>query len=590
MNVAANYDELKQGALEGLREVASLAQRSGAQTMARILREDRIPRLADNRFHLVVLGEFNHGKTTLVNALLGEGLLPTGVTPTTALIHSIEYGPEPRAVAHAADGTGATVAMGALSDYEVGGRAIEDRIERIELRHPSPFLAEGLVLVDTPGVNDINEARAEITYGYIPRSDAVLFLLDAGQILKESERAFVSGKLLAASRDKVVFVVNKMDLLTPEEQEEALTYARTHLEKLIESPKVFGISAERYLEGDKEGSGIPALLDELTRFLREERGRVLLDNAIDAGVRTIRTLRTGVEIQRQALSMEQSDLRRRLQALEADLEDSQSRMAERRQRIGEDVAAVKALVRSEVESFGRRFAQALPAEVEASDAKDLQQYLGGFIESRFRDFAEEQAVDIERRLAQVAEQALSFVADDARARASKLGAALGPGLANVDLAVDTRAYDVGVFAVGALGVTLMVFSNVVVGGAMALAAPALAYLFKGRTERQVKERALADGPRVIMEAATRMADALDDRIDEFAQRLLDFVAKINDEMTRSIAELVQKAASAAGAGQAARDALEADAGMTLVKLADLEGSLEGIRRSLWANGTGKGRA
>src|SRR5690606_15567877 len=125
--------------------------------------------------------------------------------------------------------------------------------------------------------------------------------------------------------------------------------------------------------------------------------------AIDAGVRTIRTLRTGVEIQRQALSMEAADLRRRLKALEADLEHSQTRMAERKQRIGEDVAAVKALVRSEVESFGRRFAQALPAEIEASDAKDLQAYLGGFIESRFRDFAEEQAGEIERRLQQVAE-------------------------------------------------------------------------------------------------------------------------------------------------------------------------------------------
>lgn len=585
--MAATYDELKQSALDGLREVASLAHRSGAQSMARVLREDRIPRLADDRFHLVVLGEFNHGKTTLVNALLGEGLLPTGVTPTTALIHTIEYGPEPHAIAHAADGTGSTLSMGALADYEVGGRAVEDRVERIELQHPSPFLAEGLVLVDTPGVNDINEARAEITYGYIPRSDAVLFLLDAGQILKESERAFVSGKLLSASRDKVLFVVNKMDLLTPDEQEEALTYARTHLEKLIDSPKVFGISASRYLEGDEEGSGIPVFLEALTRFLREERGRVLLDNAIDAGIRTIRTLRTGVEIQRQALSMEQSELRRRLAALAEDLEDSQTRMHERRKRIGEDISAAKALVRSEIESFGRRFAQALPAEIEASDAKDLQQYLGGFIESRFRDFAEEQAVEIERRLGELAERALSFVADDARARASKLGATLGPGLANVDLAVDTRAYDAGVFAVGALGVTMMMFSNVIVGGAMALAAPALAYLFKGRTERQVKERALADGPKVIMEAAARMADALDERIDEFAQRLLEFVAKVNDEMTRSIAELVQKAATAAEAGQSAKDALEADAGMTLVKLADLEGGLEGIRRNLWANGSGK---
>ena len=63
-------------------------------------------------------------------------------------------------------------------------------------------------------MNDLSLQRADITYSYIPRADAVLFLLDAGQILKESERVFLNDKLLKASRDKIVFVITKWDLLS----------------------------------------------------------------------------------------------------------------------------------------------------------------------------------------------------------------------------------------------------------------------------------------------------------------------------------------------------------------------------------------
>jgi predicted GTPase len=74
------------------------------------------------------------------------------------------------------------------------------------------------VLVDTPGVNDLSLQRADITYEYIPKSDAVLFLVDAGQPVKESERVFLQEKLLAQSRDKIVFVVAKRDIWDASEQ------------------------------------------------------------------------------------------------------------------------------------------------------------------------------------------------------------------------------------------------------------------------------------------------------------------------------------------------------------------------------------
>ncbi|MCA9535292.1 MAG: dynamin family protein [Myxococcales bacterium] len=578
--MAADYTELRSEALTRLRNVARLAKSAGAATLAKTLEQDRIARLRDERFHLVVLGEFNHGKTTFVNALLGKAVLPSGVTPTTAVIHRIRHGEEQSATAVRTDGTEERLPFADIANYEVGGSAIADGVQHLDLEYPNTVLGEGVILVDTPGVNDLNDARAEITYEYIPKADAVIFLLDAGQILKESERQFIVGKLLSASRDKVVFVVNKMDLLDAEEQAEALAYARMNLAKLVPEPRVFGISAEQALEGAAD-SGLPELSEFLTRYLREERGRVLIDNGLEAGIRAAQTLVTGIEVQQRALQMEASDMERRLGALEADLDASEERIAARSARIRENIAAVKAVVRADVLSFGRSFAQSLPGEIDAAEAKDLQAHLAGFIEARFREFAEDQTEEIAKRLERVAEEAIAFVSEDAKTQAERLRKSLGEGGPALHLEVNTLAYDVSVFAVGAFGVTLMVLSNIVVGGAMALAAPVLAYVFRGRAEKQTKERAKAEAPKAVEDAAAKMADAFDERIDEFGQRLAAFVAQANAEVTRSVAELIRTAREARGRGESALAELSNGTGMTLVQLSDERAQMERLRASLW---------
>ena len=304
----ADYQNLKSTVLASLREVAELAEDTGSRSLAHRLRSDRIPRLEEERFHLVVLGEFNHGKTTFVNALLGAPVLPTGVTPTTAVIHHVVHGETPHATAVAEGGAQKELQVEHVADYVVGGNAAADDVRYLEIDYPASILDGGVVLVDTPGVNDLNSTRAEITYSYLPRADAILFLLDAGQILKESERAFIANKLLTQSRDKVIFVINKIDLLEDDEREEAIAYARTHLSRLVEEPKIYAVSAQRSLEGDPDGGGLTQLTGELKAYLTDERGRVLLDNALDAGLRASGTLRQSIQIQKRALEMDQVDL------------------------------------------------------------------------------------------------------------------------------------------------------------------------------------------------------------------------------------------------------------------------------------------
>src|SRR5690242_417279 len=187
--------ERKAAIRQVLLDLAEVAERAGLSSAARDIRETRLPKLDEERFSIVVLGEFNHGKSTFINALLGEAILPVGITPTTAVLAHVKHGPKLTATAVYESGTRQTIEPGKLA--------------HVEITHPAAILEDNVTIIDTPGVNDINDQRAEITYGYVPRADAVIFLLDAGQILTASERQFLEERILRSSRDRLVFVVTK---------------------------------------------------------------------------------------------------------------------------------------------------------------------------------------------------------------------------------------------------------------------------------------------------------------------------------------------------------------------------------------------
>src|SRR5262245_22072951 len=380
-----------------LRDLLRLADRVGAKTLGGRIGADLVEKLEADRFNLVVVGEFNHGKTTFVNSLLGGGVLPVGVTPTTAVIHHLEYAEAARAEVVFESGERHAVPFERIKQFAVGGdraslrgdhsnHGADDDVKDLEVGYPAELLRERIVLVDTPGVNDLSLQRADITYSYIPRSDAVLFLLDAGQPLKESERVFLNEKLLGQSRDKIIFVVTKCDIWTDDERAEALAYIRGELGKLVREPIVFPVSAERALEGNAEASGMPELLEHLTRFLAEERGRILLDNALGEGLDAARLLRRGIDARRRTFAMSSEELTRRIDALEKDLAGQHKTIEERRSAIREEIAAIKAWVKRDLDHFVEDVTGKLEKTIEDTSSRDLKLHLGAFLQKTFTEW------------------------------------------------------------------------------------------------------------------------------------------------------------------------------------------------------------
>jgi len=161
---------------------------------------------------------------------------------------------------------------------------------------------------------------------------------------------------------------------------------------------------------------------------------------------------------------------------------------------------------------------------------------------------------------------------------------LGPAETKVEIKVDTLKYDASVFALGALGTTVFLFVNQLVGGVLALAAPLLAMVLRGRVATEVKAEAKEQGPLAVDRVATLIGPKLDEIIDGFGARLLEFVSQAGDALARGIADVLDQALrerKASDAQQAATpDVKQIDASIS--NLRAIEERIAEIRQRVWS--------
>lgn len=578
------FRERKLDVTVALQELSDIAGTLGAKSLKERLDRDLVKKMEEDRFHLVVVGEFNHGKSSFVNALLGETVLPVGVTPTTAAIHHLKYSDTPEAtVVYANGGRRESIPFADTRKFAVGGGSSPDEVDYLEVGYPAPLLKERILLVDTPGVNDLSLQRADITYSYIPRADAVLFLLDAGQILKESERQFLQDKLLKASRDKIVFVITKWDILNDDEKKEALAYARSQLANLVKDPVVFPVSAETALQGGKMAeSGMPELLAHLTTFLAEERGRILLDNALGEGLNVAGLLSKGVDARRRSLAMKTEELERRIKMLEEDLAGAAGTIEQRRIKIREEVSGIKVGAQKDLDRFVEETIRQLPNVIDSAKKEDLRKFLPAFLEDTFKQWAEAEGKEIGAKLEELAEKTIALIKDDANEATKRVAATLGHDVKKLDIQIDTFRYDAGVAAVLMVGIGTMMFVNFMVGGLLTIAAPILAIVVRDRVDAEYKKRAKEQAPDVIRAAAKQVGPKLDEMIEDFAKKLDAWVVTAGEELYREVLEVLngsREARAKADHDEAkAKEEVEAQD----ARLAKARTRVEELRATLWA--------
>ncbi|NOK78700.1 MAG: dynamin [Chloroflexi bacterium AL-N5] len=258
-------------------------------------------------FRLLVLGDMKRGKSTFLNALIGENLLPSDVNPCTALLTILKYGAEKRVTVHFSNGNSPeqldsqsfkeryTIAPEEAKEWAEKHQQAFPNVSHAVVEYPLALLEKGVEIVDSPGLND-TEARNELSLGYINNCHAILFVLRASQPCTMAERRYLENYLKERGLS-IFFLINAWDqvkesLIDPDDAQELAT-AESKLRKVFHThlapycqvdganlygERVFEISALKALrkqikdtDAPLEGTGFPVFMGALNTFLTEER-------------------------------------------------------------------------------------------------------------------------------------------------------------------------------------------------------------------------------------------------------------------------------------------------------------------------------
>lgn len=299
--------------LQQINHIASgLKMANAANQISEILQ-----RIMGATFHLVVVGEFSRGKSTFVNALLGRRILPASKNPTTAIISKIVYGDTPAYQIFYKDHRQDDLAEAAFKKLTAPpepdesdpdsvqtfskAQKIISAIDFARISYPLPFCKDKVEVVDTPGTNDLNVGRMEITYGYLNQADAVILLLAAYQPLTASEAQFLKERILGNQIQDIFFVIShKDDLDTPEQEQDVVNFITKHLREILpagfdlrnriflvnslgalyfhmqEQGEVLTVKQELKLPDTFGDTGFPDFEFALGKFLADEKGMAKL--------------------------------------------------------------------------------------------------------------------------------------------------------------------------------------------------------------------------------------------------------------------------------------------------------------------------
>ena len=290
-------------------------------------------RVSTNLFKVLVIGEFKRGKSTFINALLGQEILPAYSEPCTAIISEIKWGESPRAILHYSDQSEDSntkvkeVSVEKLDEYitiplfnNKNTFNPHDRYKKIDIIWPLELCRNGIELIDSPGLNE-NQVRSDITQSYLPIVDATLFVLSCDVLASQSELRTIEIMRTIGHQD-IFFIANKFDTIREREQERFKKYALSKLTPLtrLGQDGVFFMSAIYALDGriDKDeqkiiNSGILNFEKKLESFLTTDRGRIKIVEPAKVLKESIRVAQYTVPARKAMLNTDRNELEIRYQ-------------------------------------------------------------------------------------------------------------------------------------------------------------------------------------------------------------------------------------------------------------------------------------
>ena len=329
------YKETVSDLTESLRQLKSYSEEIGLVHTAKSI-GDTIDKISAEHFEVAIVGEFKRGKSTLINALLGQEVLPADVLPATATLNRVTYSETPYVMVEYKSGESERVGIDQLENYvtklSYESEKTAEKVKQATVYYDTEFCKNNVDIIDTPGLND-DEQMTNVTLSILPEIDAAVFVISANSPFSQFEKEFLEKRMLTSDMGRIIFAVNcfgtfskedegrivetvekrigsyvmeKAKMVMGEDSKEFAVYKRK-----IGKPKVIGVYAKKALMAKESGdaamlaeSNFPTFERVLETMLTQERGAITLQILANKIISSGSELINSIIIRENSLMME----------------------------------------------------------------------------------------------------------------------------------------------------------------------------------------------------------------------------------------------------------------------------------------------
>jgi GTPase SAR1 family protein len=430
-----DYNKVLMSIVVDLKNLRTFSQKLQLSKSVQLI-DEVLERIEKKTFSVAVVGEFKRGKSTFINALLGQDILPSDILPTTATLNRVTYGIKPFVKILFKDQREEEVAIDQLTNYVTKltpeGEETASQVKEAIVYYPVHYCQNNVDIIDTPGLND-DANMTEVTLSVLPQVDAAIMVVMAQAPFSEYERVFLETKLLANDLGRIIFVVTGIDRYNnPEDVERGVNYIKERVkkhvlqraleqygkdspefevyQKKIGTPKVFGLSAYQALQAKQNDNGtllaqsrFSTFETALETFLTQERGATFLQVPLNRAIASATEILTTLNIQENALAMKQEDFREAHDKSVTEIEALRTRNAEEMKLIDAACEQVKQRVQPLVWHLENEIKRAAEDKIASTDIrpaelgnkKEVSQKLGHKVSEAVQKAAQNQAAKIQ---------------------------------------------------------------------------------------------------------------------------------------------------------------------------------------------------
>ncbi len=530
--------------------LAEISQELGLSDLAQMIGADTRRRLDDHRVRAVVLGEIKQGKSTLINAILGDDALPTGVTPTTGAVATVRVGAGVGTFLNTDDRHESLSAerFAALAT----GRERPPEGSTIELVVGAGALPPTLEVIDTPGMNDMERVRGAISRGELPRADVLVLVLDATQLLNRTEMAFLRDAVaavggLAGSGASLLLAINRIDLVAPDDRPLLVEHLRREVRALagedgeaaVEIFQTDARGALRRPDDDAEGVAQVRALRRRLIEIAEGHADVLPARARASLARHATLLAHNAAIAARALTLEELALRREIRAVEREVVDNDSDLVVVREQLAQGQATIREQSEARIDRFGTDLRASTMACVDSASMRVLSNHLPGSLHDAYVAFAHEESERLRAELDELTRQAIRTHGEQARRRLFQATMRLGFRGPPIYIDPPSVVLEAGLVAVGLAGTAVMYFGSMAAGLTMTVAGPLATVFLREKSLRDARIRAKEELPAALEGASEAVRESIRRVIEQHVAAVEEHLVLANVALGRQLMSVLE---------------------------------------------------